>query len=633
MSITISLTPLKTVLTLFAVCIITVAIGQDTRSINGFGNNADNPHWGSSHDVQQRLVLPMYADGISQLVQSRPNPRVISNVLFDQEEIIASDLSLSDFTWVFGQFIDHDIVLSESSGEPLFDIVVPEDDEDFTPGDFIFMSRNEFSPESGITTPREHINSITAYLDLSAVYGSDDETATWLRTLEDGKLKTSSGNLLPWNTIDGEFNSIQDLSAPHMEDGTGLLNKLYVAGDVRANENPLLISIHTLFMREHNRLADIEKINHPGWNDERLYQSAREKNIAAYQKIIFNEWLPVMGVNLPEYAGYNPILNPQIFNEFSAAAFRLGHTLINSNIIRMDNLGEEIKSGNITLRDAFFNPFAVELAGGIDVYLKGMATQIQQEFDCKVIDDVRNFLFGAPGEGGLDLVAININRARERGIPDYNTLRREIGMAEVSTFDQITSSADDAELLENLYENVDNIDPWVGMLAEDKENEGLFGDLVTTMMERQFQALRDGDRFYYENIGLSKEEVAEIESVTMKELLLRNTDIELMQDEVFRAIPHEDIEEGPELVAFPLKAVLYPNPVEEILQIKVYSAIDDDVKVSVFDYQGRLVKSHDIVLIPGNNFISIDADNMYRGYYNVVLETKTRRTILKMIKR
>ena len=612
---------------------------QSTRSIDGFGNNEANPHWGAVGDMQPRFSPADYADGISQpklgAEFGRENPRVISNLLFAQEEGIASDLLLSDYTWVFGQFVDHDIILTEGSHELLENIVVPEDDEFFQSGSIIRMTRSEAAPGTGLSldNPRQHRNNITAFLDLSQVYGSDEYRADWLRSKVDGKLKTSAGDMLPWNTTTGEFNSNVDPDAPFMADDTHSLFKMFVAGDVRANENPLLIAFHTLFVREHNRLCDVIKEKHPGWNDQRLYNAARNKLIAYYQWIIYSEWLPALGVELPTYNGYQPNVNPQIFNEFSTAAFRMGHTLINSTILRMDNNGEETKEGNLTLRDAFFNPYVMEFAGGVDAYFKGMATQVQQEFDCKVIDDVRNFLFGFPGGGGLDLAAININRGRERGIADYNTIRTSLGLPMISSFEELTGNSEDAELMESVYGSIDNVDAWVGMLAEPHVEGSLFGNLVTTMMERQFQALREGDRFYFENMEFSQEEMEDITAVSMRDILMRNTSISIMQDNVFKAIPHEEIEGGPELVPFPLDAAIYPNPVIGSLQMKIYGSRDETLTVSVVDYMGRMVSKTQHHIYEGNNTVLIELEDCPRGYYNVVLDTEFRRNVLKMIKR
>lgn len=626
--------------TLVSVCTFAISFvltGQSDRPIDGYGYNLSNPTWGATFDIQPRISPSDYADGISipklGTEHNRVNPRIISNELFAQTEQINSKLSLSDFTWVFGQFVDHDLILTETSNEQLENIVVPSDDQHFTPGEIIRMARSEAAEGTGINTPREHVNHITAFLDLSNVYGSDEYRANWLRTFEGGKLKVGAGNMLPWNTVDGNFNSNLDPTAPFMADDTRSLVKMYVAGDVRANENPLLIAYHTLFVREHNRLCDIEKEDHPGWNDERLYQGARKKLIAYYQKIIYSEWLPSLGVILPTYAGYNETVNPQITNEFSTAAFRMGHTLINSTLIRMDNNGKEIKSGNISLKDAFFNPLVVEYAGGIDSYFKGMATQVQQEFDCKVIDDVRNFLFGAPGSGGLDLAAININRGRERGLSDYNTLRASLGMPRLSSFSELTDDEEDALAMQDLFGSIDNVDPWVGMLAEPHIDEGLFGNLVTTILERQFQALREGDRFYYENMDFSDIELADISDVTMRNILMRNTDISLMQDDVFQAMPHDNIEGGPQLVPFPLEAAIFPNPVLDDLQIKVYTSIEEELSVSVIDYMGKMVNKTSHHIYEGNNILNIDLESCPRGFYNVILETENRMNVLKMVKR
>ncbi len=628
---------------LVSVCTIiiaTVSNGQTDRPIDGFGYNQANPTWGATFDTQPRLSPADFVTGAPTMSEPkvgvfyRPQPRIISNTLFAQDDNINSDLALSDFTWVFGQFVDHDIILSENSNELLDNILVPADDEHFVPGSIIRMFRSEAAEGTGITTPRQHVNSITAFLDLSNVYGSDEDRATWLRSLENGKLKVGIGNMLPWNTLDGNFNGSLDPNAPHMADDTESLVKMYVAGDIRANENPLLIACHTLFVREHNRLCDIEKDNHPGWNDERIYQQARKKLISYYQKIVFTDWLPALGVNLPPYSGYKETVNPQISNEFSTAAFRMGHTLINSSIIRLDNDGEEIKSGHISLRDAFFNPLVVEYAGGIEPYFKGMATQVQQEFDCKVIDDVRNFLFGNPGQGGLDLAAININRGRDRGISDYNTIRASLGMPRLSSFLELTEDAEEAAVMEELYEGeIDDVDPWVGMLAEPHVEDGLFGNLVTTILEKQFQALREGDRFYYENMEFDESEINDIESVSMRRILMRNTSISLMQEDVFRAMPHGNIESGPELIPFPLEAVIYPNPVLDDLNIKVYGSKDEELTVSVINYMGQMLVKNTHHVYKGSNILNIDIASCPRGFYNVIIETENKINVLKMIKK
>jgi len=87
-----------------------------------------------------------------------------------------------------------------------------------------------------------------------------------------------------------------------------------------------------------------------------------------------------------------------------------------------------------------------------------------------------------------------------------------------------------------------NIDPWVGMLAEAHMDNALFGETVMAIMHQQFTALRDGDRFYYENDpALSEEEKAMIKNTKFSDIIMRNTDIQLMQGNVFQATEHRSI--------------------------------------------------------------------------------------------
>lgn len=522
---------------------------QNARSYNGQGNNLLHTDWGATHTPVVNITNISFADGISEPSgMDRPSPRIISNALFRQDSLLPDVMHLSDFCWVFGQFIDHDITLTENNGfEPLM-IPVPAGDPWFDPfntGQMVIpTSRNIFMPGTGtdVDNPRRFPNQITAFLDGSAVYGVDQARANWLRTFSGGKMKTSAGNLLPYNTITGEYDSDIDPNAPHMADDVGFFPKLFVAGDIRANENPLLLAFHTLFVREHNRIASELRLLHPNWRDEQLFQGARKRVGAILQAIVYEEWLPTMGITLPPYGGYDSGVNPGIFNVFGAATFRMGHTLLNGTLLRVDNNGETLAAGNLALRDAFFNPDAIEDAGGIEPYFKGMGIQVQQSFDAKVIDDVRNFLFGPPGSGGLDLASINIMRGRERGLPDYNTVRENFGLPRVTSFDEINPNQDIMNVLDSLYGSVDNIDAWVGMLAEERMDNALFGELVMKIMEEQFRVIRDGDRYYYENDPtLTPIEKYDIKHTRLYHVLMRNTNLSIMQPKVFEAMPHEEI--------------------------------------------------------------------------------------------
>lgn len=519
------------------------------RTITGTHNNLNHTTWGSAGENLELMVSLAYSDSISAPAGlDRPNPRDISNNVFTQISNTTDVFQLSDFCWAWGQFLDHDIGLTPD-GQEFFPIPVPRGDRWLDPLNtgqmMIPMMRNIFDPVSGTSpqNPRRHPNIITAYIDGSGVYGSDQERARWLRTFEGGKLRVSAGDLMPFNTVTGEFDAEVDHSSPEMDNPVGLTEKIFVAGDARANENILLLAFHTVFVREHNRLCDELAAEHPEWTDEELYLHARKMNAGFIQAIVYNEFLPAMGIHLPPYEGYNPEVKAQLSNVFTAAAFRLGHTLLNSNIQRVLLDGTPHPEGPVLLRDVFFNPLIALEEGGIDIFLKGMGVQPQQEMDAVIVDDVRNFLFGPPGSGGLDLASININRGRERGLPDLNTIRRELGLQPYEIFRQINFSnvGSTFDLLAS-YSDVNKIDPWVGMLAERRLPGSIVGETLMEILTRQFIALRDGDRFYYLNDPvLTDEEKEVISKTTLNKIIMRNTAIDLMQDNVFDAMPHEEI--------------------------------------------------------------------------------------------
>ncbi len=540
---------------LLVICVFTLislySIAQN-RTIDGSSNNLQNTEWGASGTQLRSITTNSFNDGISSPGGiNRPNPRIISNTIFAQDSLISDAMELSDFTWVFGQFIDHDVISTPSDATEDASISVDFPDQHFNPGGAfpnisIHMSRSLEHPGTGTSTsnPRGYTNNITSWIDGSGVYGSDADRASYLRTFVEGKLKTSTGNLLPFNTDTHEQDGTIDAMAPFMENENPFNDHLFVAGDSRANENVALSAFHTIFMREHNRLCDELVIVHPTWTDEELYQHARKMLGGFIQSIVYNEWLPVMGVHLPPYGGYDASNNPTITNVFSAAAFRLGHTLLSGSVPRMDNQGSTIPEGDLTLLEAFFAPYELVESGGVDPIFKGMATQIEQELDCKMVDDVRNFLFGPPqaGLGGLDLAAININRGRERGLPDFNTLRQDMGLTPYASFEELNADPEVVAAMENLYGDVNDIDPWVGLLAEDHMNNALFGPTIMSIMEEQFLLLREGDRFYFENDQeLTQAEKDEINSTTFRDIIMRNTGITVMQMNVFEAMSHDSI--------------------------------------------------------------------------------------------
>lgn len=503
------------------------AVSIAPSAIDGSGNNLEHPDWGSTESELLRLTTADYADGTSAPSgEDRPGAREVSNAVAAQSESVLNDRNLTDFAWIWGQFIDHDIDLSEGA-DPAeeFNISVPAGDVFFDPfgtGEVeISLSRSDYAEESESSDGlRQQLNAITAFIDGSVIYGSDQDRADALRVFDGGLLKTSDGDLLPFNE-DG------------FDNAGGSDASLFLAGDVRANENVLLTSMHTVFVREHNRIASELAAENPGLTDEQLYQQARALVTAELQAITYNEFLPaLLGPDaISNYSGYDPNVVPNIANEFSTAAYRFGHSLLSSELLRLDTDGNVIEAGNLLLQQAFFNPGEL-IAEGIDAGLRGAASQLAQELDTFIVDDVRNFLFGPPGAGGLDLAALNIQRGRDHGIGDYNQVRIELGLGAVTSFDEITSDPDLALALQNTYGSVDDIDLWVGGLAEDHLDGSSMGPTFTAIITDQFERIRSGDRYWYQNV-FSGRQLEKLENTHLSEVIERNTGITGLQTNVF----------------------------------------------------------------------------------------------------
>ena len=380
---------------------------------------------------------------------------------------------------------------------------------------------------------REHPNTITTWLDGSVVYGSDAQRADWLREHRDGRLKVSyhqTGDLMP------RADYGNDPSTPGMSFAGFNFSGSFVAGDGRANEHVALLSMHTLFVREHNRLADVISERNPDWTDEQIYQYARHINIGLIEAVTYEEYLPSLGITLDPYEGYNPTVDPTISNEFATVAFRMGHSQIGPEILRMNETRRPIAEGHLTLREGFFDVTPVTDEGGIGPILRGLAFNVQTENDIFFIDDLRNQMFGPPGAGGLDICAIDIQRGRDHGVQDFNTVREAFGLARYENWSDFTSDADLQEKLNTTYPDVDSVDAFVGMLVEDHVNDSVLGETMFVIIKDQFERLRDGDRLYYESQFSEMDNIKnEIQRTTLADIILRNTEVERIQCDVFFA--------------------------------------------------------------------------------------------------
>jgi peroxidase len=518
--------------------------------------NGINSPAGIAPPVGTRRPLP---DGT--IPADRPSARLVSNVVADQAgQIIPNDRLMSDLIWGVGQFVNHDTDLALEDNEAIansliaqgvpkdFPIPIPIDDPVFGPNGtnpsplgYLPFERNIFAPETGTTIngmPGEAINTVTAWLDLSTVYGSDPIKSSTLSQLTDGMLRTfptDTGALLP-----PDFEGVTA--------GGAFMGVGFMAGDVRANENSSLVSQHTLWVRNHNRLAGELATAHPDWGNAELFERARQINIAQWQNIVVYEWLPALIGNnfVPGYSGYNPSIDPQTTNAFAVAALRIGHTLVSDRILRLDENYQPTPEGEIAFIENFGAPNITE-GEDIDEIFRGLATGVAQEVDTKVIDDLRNGL-PAVGPVGFDLAAANIQRGRDRGLADYNELRRtlsiampELGIHPVSSFAEITADPELQQKLAQLYGSVDDIDMWVGLMAEDHLPGASVGQTEQAILGFQYTMMRDGDRFWFENpieTGgfFTPAEITEIRNVRMSDIIELNTNVTGLRENVFFTI-------------------------------------------------------------------------------------------------
>lgn len=488
------------------------------RSLSGVCNNLYRPRQGSAGTGFRRI---WYFPSTKATGADRPNPREISNEICNEVTTIRNRRRMSEMVTFFGQLIDHTFSETKGDGQKM-PIIVPKDDEVFPPNSVIDFTRTKkvktrlgFSPQ----------NLLSSYIDAASIYGTSEEKLSTLRAGARGKLKTSQGNLL-------------------FRDDRGF----FVSGDDRVNENPALTAMHTLFMREHNRLCDEIFSWYPYWSDERIFQSARKIVIAEMQAITFYEFVPAMlgRYHLPPYRGYRRHLDASISNAFSTAAYRVGHTLINSVLTFIDANGNR---ENVPLKDAFFKPKFIAQRG-IDSIIRGVISSNAAEVDTQVTSAVRNFLLAtATDTMRVDLASLNIQRGRDHAIPTYNQLRVFLGLRPVHSFYQITRDFSLASKLSNVYNGeLSKVDAWIGGLAERHLRGSSLGPLFSHLWMDQFARSRDGDRFYFERRGYFEHSLyAKIGIVrdlvhrsalgkTMRHIIAQNTDIDArtIQRNVFK---------------------------------------------------------------------------------------------------
>ena len=514
------------------------------RSYDSSCNNLKHSMWGAALTPFARLLSPIYENGFNTPVgwnntEGKPSARLISMTVMSSMNV-SNDTELTHMGMQWGQFIDHDLTFQVTSPNtarfieggrcdihcknehPCFPIQIPPNDPrskrykcmDFTRSSAVCGSGST-SVFFDVITPRQQINQITSYIDASNVYGSTKHEAMELRDLSNnrgflkvGSLAASGKPYLPYNT---------DLPVDCQVNRSETTIPCFLAGDHRANEQLALLSMHTLWMREHNRIAHELKILNKHWDGDEIYHTARKIVGAEMQHITYKGWLPkILGKEgmkrMGDYERYDPTVDASVFNSFATAAFRFGHSLIQPFLTRLNASFMETPEGNLPLHKAFFSPHRLLHEGGVDPLIRGLfATSAKSRYDTSQVmnTELTNRLFQMAHDIALDLAALNIQRGRDHALPGYNNWRQYCNLPIASTFDDLSNEIRNEEIrekLKKLYLHPDNIDLFVGGMVEDPIEGTRLGPVFMCLISQQFKRTRDGDRFWYQNPGIFKPE-------------------------------------------------------------------------------------------------------------------------------
>ncbi|MBL6077730.1 hypothetical protein JMJ56_06910 [Belnapia sp. T18] len=461
----------------------------------------------------------------------------------------------------FAQFLTHDMSQGAVNTAPNAEIKssagVPNVDRISIDGVPFVFGRTDANTDNN--NVRQQISEETSFLDLSMVYGSNQAMLDLLRDNQDtSKLVEGDGKLLP---------TVGDVAADARIDpaaAAGILRlggfgppptDAYATGDQRANQTPMLLTLQTIFAREHNRLADEMKAEHPTWTADEVFNAARALNEAQWQHIVYDEYLPkLLGGSISGYSGYKAGVNPGATNEWGNIAFRFGHDQSSNTELLVDDNGA---TTSVTLADAFGRAGGNAAFGSnnrtgpsaqqneqLDAYMRGMTQRITQEIDGKVADGNRNALFGIIGPDGkpvtVDLEAIDIQRGRDHGVSNLNDLREGIGLKTYNNVDQFVGqnnagNALGAEVrakLKEIYGNdIANVDSVVAGLLEKAVKGSILGETFHKIVDDQFERTRDGDKdFYLNRFSGNQDLIKEVQGTSFAELIMKNTDTIVYHD-------------------------------------------------------------------------------------------------------
>ncbi|XP_055633524.1 uncharacterized protein LOC129773887 [Toxorhynchites rutilus septentrionalis] len=531
------------------------------RTHDGTCNNRKRPRWGAAQMPFHRFLAPEYTDGVEGIRRSAngsplPSARFVSLVVHGARQ---EEAPITMMLALWGQLLDHDLTATaqprslngstprccgendDSLHPSCLPIKVPLDDPWLSPLGVRCLEFLRSAPAQRrdcLLSWREQTNQVTSYIDASPIYSSNPRSSDNGRIFRGGMLLFGRG--------------------PPSEDvcfRAALANQCIRPGDARSGEQPGLMMLHVIWVNEHNQIANRLSDINPHWSDEKLYQEARRIVGAMFQQITYREFLPViLGKEVSRlfnleletsgfYNGYDPSVNPTVSNEFSAAAFRFGHSLIQGSYMRADRHHRFIPN-NVTLHDENAEG-DLGGPGSLHRLIRGMVNQRALKRDEFITAELTNHLFQTSRfPFGLDLAAINIQRGRDHGIQPYVSWRIPCGLTPVKEWgdlDRVMGPAS-AHRLRKAYRSVDDIDLFVGGLAERPVIGGIVGPTFSCIIAQQFSNLRKGDRFWYENPGFESSftpaQLDSIRQVAFSQVICRALGGGTLQPHVF--LPHDN---------------------------------------------------------------------------------------------
>lgn len=520
------------------------------RTADGSWNNLSNPKEGAAgtrflRNVRPEAIRPEEADKLM-----TPNPREISRKLLTRE----GDMSIIPFlnllaaAWI--QFQNHDWI---NHGEILLsdvhEIPLAKDDPARKKyhQDYILVGKTQPDPTrlpEGDIAPVTFINEVTHWWDGSQIYGSDQETQNRLRSFVDGKMIVSEKNTLP---LDG--NRLEK---------TGFQRNWWIG----------LTIMHTLFVREHNAICDELKISYPQWEDNRLFNVARLVNAAVMAKIHTVEWTPAIlpnpGLNnalnanwfgiltnvceygddrqtLSEIKIKNPEMGGVVGNPINKHGTPYGMTEEFVEVYRLHSLlPETLELKRIGNGESEEVPLPeTRQAGSAKLTDRFTVADILYSFGKQqpgqlILNNFPRFMqeLSIPGNPLFDMGAVDILRARERGVPRYNEFRRQLGLNPIATFDDLTDDPAQLQSLRQVYgtdpDKVEHLDLMIGTLSESTGNRPTnfgFGETMFQIFILNATRRLQADRFFtdsYNEETYTREGLNWIDAATFKNVLLRN---------------------------------------------------------------------------------------------------------------